>query len=67
MYALLGACPVSHLGAGFIFITLQAMAIQLAEGACIAMEVKSRDPHMDVVAEFSKICGPRDPVSVNLK
>ncbi|XP_013134921.1 PREDICTED: nucleoside diphosphate kinase 7-like [Papilio polytes] len=39
----------------------ETMCIQLAEGSCIALEVKSKDPKCCVVTEFRKLCGPRDP------
>ncbi|CAB3256507.1 unnamed protein product [Arctia plantaginis] len=39
----------------------EAMAIQLAEGKCIALEVKCTDSTKNVVCEFRKLCGPRDP------
>lgn len=41
---------------------LQAMCIHLAEGKCIALEVKCTDINMSCVCEFKKLCGPRDPV-----
>lgn len=43
------------------------MCIHLAEGKCVALEVKSNDPSVNIVSEFRKICGPRDPVSRLLK
>ncbi|XP_075974019.1 nucleoside diphosphate kinase homolog 7-like [Anticarsia gemmatalis] len=39
----------------------EAMAIQLAEGKCIALELKATDPSINLVCEFRKLCGPRDP------
>ncbi|KAJ8737610.1 hypothetical protein PYW08_000205 [Mythimna loreyi] len=39
----------------------EAMCIQLAEGKCLALEVKCKDPNLNVVCEFRKLCGPRDP------
>ncbi|KAI8438650.1 hypothetical protein MSG28_011076 [Choristoneura fumiferana] len=39
----------------------KGMSIQLAEGQCVALEVKSTDPKINVVCEFRKLCGPRDP------
>ncbi|XP_037298532.1 nucleoside diphosphate kinase 7 [Manduca sexta] len=39
----------------------EAMCIHLAEGKCIALEVKCTDPEMNCVCEFRKLCGPRDP------
>ncbi|CAH0592558.1 unnamed protein product [Chrysodeixis includens] len=39
----------------------EAMCIHLAEGKCIALEVKCTDPSLNCVCEFRKICGPRDP------
>lgn len=38
------------------------MCIHLAEGKCIALEVKCTDTSLNCVCEFRKICGPRDPV-----
>lgn len=40
------------------------MCIQLAEGSCVALEVKAIDPKINVVSEFRKLCGPRDPVII---
>lgn len=40
----------------------QAMAIHLAEGKCVALEVKNSDPKVNVVCKFRALCGPRDPV-----
>lgn len=40
------------------------MCIHLAEGKCIALEVKSINPSDNVVCEFRKLCGPRDPVII---
>lgn len=42
------------------------MCIHLAEGKCIALEVKCTDPSLNCVCEFRKLCGPRDPVIYNL-
>ncbi|XP_026738827.1 nucleoside diphosphate kinase 7-like [Trichoplusia ni] len=39
----------------------EAMCIHLAEGKCIALEVKCTDPSLNCVCEFRKLCGPRDP------
>ncbi|XP_026319168.1 nucleoside diphosphate kinase 7-like [Hyposmocoma kahamanoa] len=39
----------------------EAMCIELTEGRFIAMELKSKDPNVNVVCEFRKLCGPRDP------
>ncbi|KAJ8709650.1 hypothetical protein PYW08_009654 [Mythimna loreyi] len=39
----------------------KSACIQLAEGKCIALEVKCRDPSQNAVCEFRKLCGPRDP------
>ncbi|XP_045778140.1 nucleoside diphosphate kinase 7-like [Maniola jurtina] len=39
----------------------EAMCIHLAEGKCIALEVKCNDPSLNCVCEFRKLCGPRDP------
>ncbi|XP_049878469.1 nucleoside diphosphate kinase 7-like [Pectinophora gossypiella] len=39
----------------------ESMCIHLAEGKCIALEVKCNDPTLNVVCEFRKLCGPRDP------
>ncbi|XP_045493772.1 nucleoside diphosphate kinase 7-like isoform X1 [Colias croceus] len=39
----------------------EAMCIHLAEGKCVALEVKSLDSNMNCVCEFRKLCGPRDP------
>ncbi|CAG4978342.1 unnamed protein product [Parnassius apollo] len=39
----------------------EAMCIHLAEGKCIALEVKCTDKNCCVVKEFRKLCGPRDP------
>ncbi|KAJ8737613.1 hypothetical protein PYW08_000208 [Mythimna loreyi] len=39
----------------------EAMCIQLAEGKCIALEIKNKDPKVNVVCEFRKLVGPRDP------
>ncbi|KAJ8737365.1 hypothetical protein PYW07_000636 [Mythimna separata] len=44
-----------------ILPAFEAMCIQLAEGKCIALEVKCKDPSLNVVCEFRKLCGPRDP------
>nr|XP_049692690.1 nucleoside diphosphate kinase 7 [Helicoverpa armigera] len=41
--------------------TYEAMAIQLAEGKCIALEIKCTDPNKNCVCEFRKLCGARDP------
>lgn len=41
----------------------EAMAIQLAEGKCIVIEVKCTDTSKNSVCEFRKLCGPRDPVT----
>ncbi|VVC93646.1 unnamed protein product [Leptidea sinapis] len=38
-----------------------AMCIHLAEGKCVALEVKCNDPNKNPVCEFRKLCGPRDP------
>lgn len=40
------------------------MCIQLAEGKCVALEIKGFDPKLNVVCEFRKLCGPRDPVII---
>ncbi|XP_059051176.1 nucleoside diphosphate kinase 7-like isoform X3 [Achroia grisella] len=37
------------------------MCIHMAEGKCISLEVKCKDPSMNCVCEFRKLCGPRDP------
>ncbi|XP_052737696.1 nucleoside diphosphate kinase 7 [Bicyclus anynana] len=37
------------------------MSIHLAEGKCIALEVKCHDGSLNCVSEFRKLCGPRDP------
>lgn len=39
------------------------MALHLAEGKCVAMEIKSTNPKINPVCAFRKLCGPRDPVS----
>ncbi|XP_049884491.1 nucleoside diphosphate kinase 7-like [Pectinophora gossypiella] len=39
----------------------EAMYIHLAEGKCIALEVKGKDSSIDSVNELRKLCGPRDP------
>lgn len=39
----------------------ESMSIHLAEGKCVALEVKCLDPKMNCVCEFRKLCGPRDP------
>ncbi|XP_073957649.1 nucleoside diphosphate kinase homolog 7-like isoform X2 [Choristoneura fumiferana] len=39
----------------------EAMAIHLAEGKCVALEVKNSDPKVNVVCKFRTLCGPRDP------
>ncbi|RVE41436.1 hypothetical protein evm_013918 [Chilo suppressalis] len=39
----------------------EAMCIHLAEGKCIALEVKCNDPTLNCVCKFREICGPRDP------
>ncbi|XP_072940655.1 nucleoside diphosphate kinase homolog 7-like isoform X2 [Epargyreus clarus] len=39
----------------------EAMCIHLAEGKCIALEVKCYDDSLNAVCEFRKLCGPRDP------
>ncbi|KAJ8737614.1 hypothetical protein PYW08_000209 [Mythimna loreyi] len=39
----------------------EAMCIHLAEGKCVILEVKCKDPSLEVVSEFRKLCGPRDP------
>ncbi|XP_068626486.1 nucleoside diphosphate kinase homolog 7-like [Battus philenor] len=39
----------------------EAMCIHLAEGKCIALEVKCVEEKCCVVSEFRKLCGPRDP------
>ncbi|CAH4031242.1 nucleoside diphosphate kinase 7-like [Pieris brassicae] len=39
----------------------EAMCIHLAEGKCVALEVKSDDASINIVSEFRKVCGPRDP------
>ncbi|XP_034834800.2 nucleoside diphosphate kinase homolog 7-like [Maniola hyperantus] len=39
----------------------EAMCIHLAEGKCIALEVKCNDLSLNCVCEFRKLCGPRDP------
>uniref|UniRef100_A0A2A4JZK6 DM10 domain-containing protein n=1 Tax=Heliothis virescens TaxID=7102 RepID=A0A2A4JZK6_HELVI len=41
--------------------TYEAMAIHLAEGKCIALEIKCTDPNINCVCEFRKLCGTRDP------
>lgn len=45
----------------------QTMCIHLAEGMCIALEVKATDPKTNVVCQLRKLCGPRDPVILSLK
>ncbi|XP_041974967.1 nucleoside diphosphate kinase 7-like [Aricia agestis] len=37
------------------------MCVHLAEGKCIALEVKCIDSKLNCVCEFRKECGPRDP------
>ncbi|CAK1540108.1 unnamed protein product [Leptosia nina] len=39
----------------------EAMCIHLAEGKCVALEVKCNEPSLNCVCEFRKLCGPRDP------
>ncbi|KAJ8715559.1 hypothetical protein PYW07_010041 [Mythimna separata] len=39
----------------------KASCVQLAEGKCVALEVKCTDPSLNSVSEFRKLCGPRDP------
>lgn len=39
------------------------MSIHLAEGKCVALEVKCNNPNINCVCEFRQLCGPRDPVS----
>ncbi|XP_063357867.1 nucleoside diphosphate kinase 7-like [Cydia amplana] len=39
----------------------EEMCIHLSEGKCVALEVKCNKPNMNVVQEFRKFCGPRDP------
>ncbi|XP_032529275.1 nucleoside diphosphate kinase 7-like [Danaus plexippus] len=39
----------------------EATCIHLAEGKCVALEVKCNDPKLNCVCEFRKLCGPRDP------
>ncbi|CAG9581534.1 unnamed protein product [Danaus chrysippus] len=39
----------------------EATCIHLAEGKCVALEVKCHDPKLNCVCEFRKLCGPRDP------
>lgn len=40
------------------------MSVHLAEGKCVALEVKCQDSSLNCVNEFRKLCGPRDPVSI---
>ncbi|CAH2102385.1 unnamed protein product [Euphydryas editha] len=40
---------------------LKAMSIHLAEGKCVALEVKCNNPNINCVCEFRQLCGPRDP------
>lgn len=48
----------------FNFIGLfQAMCIHMAAGKCTVLEIKCKDPSVNVVCEFRKLCGPRDPVN----
>lgn len=37
------------------------MCDHLASGPCVAIEVLSRDPSVDVVQTLRKTCGPYDP------
>ncbi|CAH0695238.1 unnamed protein product [Spodoptera exigua] len=39
----------------------EAMSIHLAEGKCVALEIKSVDPKDNCVCAFRELCGPRDP------
>ncbi|XP_021188823.2 nucleoside diphosphate kinase 7 [Helicoverpa armigera] len=39
----------------------EASCIHLAEGKCLALEVKCTDTSLNSVTEFRKLCGPRDP------
>ncbi|KAJ2947962.1 hypothetical protein O0L34_g9754 [Tuta absoluta] len=39
----------------------EQMCIHLAEGKCIVLEVKCKDPNLNCVSEFRNLCGPRDP------
>lgn len=40
------------------------MVEELQSGPCIVMEIKHKDEKFDVQAEFRKLCGPMDPVSI---
>lgn len=42
------------------------MAIELAKGKCIALEVGADNPNVNVYKEFRQLCGPADPVSVEI-
>lgn len=39
----------------------EAMCNHLTEGKCVVLEVKPIDPKINVVCEFRKLCGPKDP------
>lgn len=39
------------------------MVEELASGACVAMEIVSKDKTLNTAVEFRKLVGPADPVS----
>ncbi|XP_022822032.1 nucleoside diphosphate kinase 7-like isoform X2 [Spodoptera litura] len=39
----------------------EAMSIHLAEGKCVALEIKSANPEENCICAFRQLCGPRDP------